>query len=184
MRKYISGGGQVISLDQAKDYLKVDHDDEDDLITQIIGSAQNWAEKYTRRQLLVATYDLYLDSFPDVIELYNCPSSDVVTVKYYDTDGDLQTFASSDYIVDVVSEPGRIALAPDSSWPDVQNRINAIVIRYVTGWANGTLVPKPIRDGIMLCIGHLYENRQAITKDLFHELPMGAEFLFEMYKVY
>lgn len=184
MRKFITGGSDVITLTEAKLFLKVDVTDDDTLIIEQITTARLWAEKYMNRQLVSATYDLYLDKFKNPIELYACPASDVVYIKYYDSNGDLQTLSSDTYTVDVVSEPGRVALAPDYSWPDTDNRINAVVVRYVSGWADASEVPSMIKSGILLVVGHLYENRQAVTKDVFRELPLGAKYLFDFYKVY
>jgi len=184
MRKLVSGGGEVLSLTFVKKYLKVDVNDDDELIQEFIKAGRQWAEKYMRRQLISGTFDMYLDSFPDTIELYGCPASDVLYIKYYDSNGDQQTLSSDDYEVDVVSEPARIGLASDASWPSVENRINAINIRYTAGWADAASVPKPIRDGILLVIAHLYENRQAVTKDTYSQLPLGAEYLWDMYKVW
>ena len=184
MRKLISGGGEVLSRTFIKKYLKIDFTDDDDLIDEMNKSARLWAEKYTGRQLISATWELYLDRFDDLIEVYPAPVSDVVSIKYYDTDGDLQTLSEDNYVVDTVSEPARITLAPDCTWPDTQDRTNAVVIRYVSGWTDAGSVPRPIRQAIMLTIAHLYENRQAITKDVYHKLPMGADYLLDIYKVY
>jgi uncharacterized phiE125 gp8 family phage protein len=183
MRKLYSGGGEVVSLTDAKAFLKVDIDDDDELIIAMVKSARLWAEKYTGRQLITAVYDLYLDEFPDTIELYPCPVTQISSIKYYDADGVEQTLSSTYYTTDIISEPARIVEAPDYDWPDTDGRINAITIRYTTGYTLAT-VPYPIKQAILFIIGHLYENRQSVTKDVYRMMPRSSEYLLDFYKVY
>jgi hypothetical protein len=46
------------------------------------------------------------------------------------------------------------------------------------------VVPELIIAGIYLTLGHLYENRQDVTKEKMNEIPNGARSLFDMYRVY
>jgi hypothetical protein len=60
-----------------------------------------------------------------------------------------------------VSEPARIRLADGQTWPSLQSdRINAIQITYVAGYASAYQVPAGIRHAIKLLAGDLYENRE------------------------
>lgn len=54
----------VLSLVQAKAHLRVDLDDEDDLITALVQAATRHAEQFTRRVLVERRYRMTLEAFP------------------------------------------------------------------------------------------------------------------------
>ena len=175
---------EPITTAEAKLYLKVDISDEDALIAELIKAARIMAENYTGRQLVTATWELYLDEFPEVIELYRCPVGSVTSIKYYDSDNVLQTLSTDYYTVDAVSQPARIAEAPDYAWPSTEDRVNAVIVKYDAGYGLAASVPEPFKVAIKLTVGHLYETRQDVTKDKMHELPLGAKHILNFYRVY
>lgn len=91
------------------------------------------------------------------------PLQTVDSIKYYDTDGVLQTLASSAYLVDSVSEPARITPAPDTSWPTTQNRANAIEVTFTCGYGAAVAVPKGIKHWMLIRIGSIYAHREEVA---------------------
>jgi hypothetical protein len=65
-------------------------------------------------------------------------------------------------VVDNISEPGAITPAPDTYWPDTQNRTNAVQISFTTGYGAASTVPAGIKAWILMRIGALYENREEV----------------------
>ena len=182
--------GYPVSLDEAKDHLKVPYNDEDALIQTFIGAATNYAETHTRRALMERTFTYYLDKFPDVptIELPKPKLSAVSSVKYYDISDVLQTLASSKYGVDTVSEPGRIRLVEGEIWPDVKDRkLNAVQIAYTAGYINSWSIPPAIRTAVLLMVSHWFENREAVvvgpTGLRIKEVPQSANWLLDQHRV-
>lgn len=55
---------EPITLDEAKLHLRVDHADDDTLITMLIGAARAAAESICRRAFITQQWCLYLDAFP------------------------------------------------------------------------------------------------------------------------
>ena len=55
---------EPLTLQEAKDHLRVDHTDDDSLIDPMIKTARMYAEGKTRRALITQTWDWLLDSFP------------------------------------------------------------------------------------------------------------------------
>lgn len=190
MRKVITAPTtEPISTTEAKLYLKVDDSTDDTLIASLIKAVRQACEKYTGRQLITATLEANLDEFPDksedyTFELYGCPVSKINSIKYYDSSDVLQTLSTSVYLADYVSEPSRVSLAIGQSWPDVSGRINAVVINYECGYGSASSVPDAIKAGLYLHLGHLYENRQDVTKEAVNELPFGSKSLYDFYRVY
>lgn len=190
MKKLITAPtSEPITTSEAKIYLKVDDSTEDALIAVLIKAARMSAELYMDRALITQTWEASFDEFPDhdedwTFELHSCPVSKINSVKYYDDDNTLQTLASTVYQSDFVSEPCRISLAYGQSWPSTCYRQNAVVINYECGYGAAASVPDIIKAGIYLHLGHLYENRQDVTKEKMSELPMGSKSLYDMCRVY
>lgn len=140
---------EPIALAEAKVHCRVDHDDENDLITSLIVSARQWAENETRRRLVNTTLRLSMDCFPEVIRLPGGKVSSVTSITYTDTNGDSQTLSSSVYTLDSDSEPARIVQAYGQFWPAIRYVPNAVKATYVAGYgAAASNVPDGIRSAI------------------------------------
>lgn len=168
-----------VTVAEAKAHLRVGFSEDDTLIEGLIASATAEAQTITRRQLVTATWKLLLRDFPagdEPIRVPLPPLQSVSSVKYFDTNGTEQTIASANYIVDIASEPGRIALAPDKTWPGVQDRINAVTVEFIAGYGDPSAVPERIKTAIKQLVGHWYENREAATLGIeAKEVPLAFE---------
>lgn len=160
----------VISLGEMKDFLRVDHDDEDSLILSLVMAATEYAQSYTNRQFVNATLKQYLDGFPhddDRIVLPRVPVVSVTSIQYTDEDGDTQTVSSSNYVVSIPDNAwGQITLVDDASWPDDEaDQADAVVITFVAGHgSNNTTVPDTAKTAIKMLAADMYEHREANTE--------------------
>jgi hypothetical protein len=103
-------------------------------------------------------------SYPySVVYLPRPPVQSVTSVQYLDTDGDLQTFASNQYVTDVASEPARIMPPPGVVWPTTMAEINSVMVTYVAGYGTRTAVPARFKLAIMHLVGHWYLHRENVT---------------------
>lgn len=155
------------------------------VIEGLVTAATNLVEGRLHRAIMPQTWQWTLDEFPDdrVIRIPRPPLASVTSVTYIDTAGTSQTFASSNYIVDASGEPGRIALIPSASWPATQDRINAVVVTYIAGYASQAVVPESIIHAIKLLVGHWYENREAVlTGTISKELEFAVDALLAPYR--
>ena len=180
---------EPVTLDETKLHLRVDITDDDSLIGAKIETAREDVETITRRALITQTWDLYLDAFPSEsqIELLMPPLQSVTHVKYTDPDGNESTLSSSSYVVDTYSTPGRIVLKDGESWPgDTLQVVNGVEVQFKAGYGDhASDVPRPIRDAVLLLVGHYYENREAVAVGRQRPvvLPMGVEELLWTYRV-
>ena len=151
----------LVSTDDAKLFLHVDADTEDDLIDELVSAATNYAEIAIAQQFVTATRDFYGNVFPnrDYIEVDLPPLQSVTYVKYYDTAGDLQTFSSDNYSVDTIRKPGRINLGYGQSWPSTYAIPNAIQVRAVCGYGDAADVPENIVLAVKTLLHDYHENR-------------------------
>ncbi len=153
---------------------------EEDDIESYITVARDMIEGHTGRRLINQTWNYYLDRWPisNTLKIPYAPLVSVSSVKYTDVDGVEGTLSTSDYDVDINSEPGRVVLKETASWPSVTlNPLNPINIEYVAGYGTSTNVPKIIKHAIKLIVGDLYENRENSRDTKYGELkeiPLAA----------
>jgi len=151
---------EPVSLIQAKEHLLVPHGEDDTKLTRLIKTARRHVERVLRRRLINSTWDLFLDCFPsEPIEIPFPPLSSVTSVKYIDEDGAEQTESSATYTVDTDTEPGRVYLAYDQTWPNTRGIRHAVTIRHVCGYgAAATNVPDDAIDAVLLVLEKLYRG--------------------------
>lgn len=175
----------VISLSEAKAFLRIDSDYDDDntYITSLINVATQVVEEFTRRRLMTQTYNIFYDEFPPYIDLQVGDVASVTHIKYYDADNTLQTLAASNYDVDTKVRPGRIYESENGDFPNTYERPNAVEVEFIVG-ATASDVPEPIKMGMYLIIGRYYENRQDVVMGTqVNELPLMVDHLLTPYRL-
>lgn len=179
---------EPVTLEEAKAHLRVDVTDDDDLITALITAARQMVEMVLRRALLSQDWELRLDAFPasDTLEIPLPPLQSIAAITYTQQDGTSVTFAATEYTVDTGSTPGRIALNSGASWPgDSLSALGGVQIAFTAGYASADAVPQAIRQALLLLVGHLYENREAVTDTkTLQTTPLAFEYLLQPYRVF
>lgn len=201
---------EPITVDEAKKHLRVDIDDDDDYIASLITVARTVCELEARRAFVTQTLELSLEMWPGderlsmrpgllypqmmrstlqiwprlglPIEVPRPPLQSVVSLTYVDYTGTTQTMPPSDYVVDAASEPGRVLLGYNKTWPSaVLQPGPAIKLRYVAGYGDMAVqVPDIYKHAIRLLVGHFYENREEVVVQAgvsAVRLPMAVESL-------
>ena len=97
------------------------------------------------------------------IFLDHSPVATVDSITYTDPDGTTQTLLSTAYKTDFVTEPCRVVPAYGTTWPATRNEINAVSVTYTCGYGAAAAVPESIKRWILLQIGAMYENREAVA---------------------
>lgn len=153
--------GDVVTTAEAKAFAKIDHSSEDTLIASLVDTAEDLVARHIARELLSATYDFHFDSWPgsDVLPIELAPVSSVTSVSYVDTAGTTQVLATSVYTVDLSTEPARIYLAYNQTWPTARAMRKAITVRAVVGYANAAAVPEGIKTAIKAAVAYWLDNR-------------------------
>lgn len=179
----------LISVEEAKSHLEVTVNDWDADIARRIRSAIQQTERELGRGLVTQTWKYVQDIFTDVLWLpMAAPLQSVTSVKYYDTAGALQTLSTSVYLQDLLSEPGRVVLAPNQAWPATQaNRLLAVEVTYVVGWTTVDTVPADILDAVYLRLGTRQQFRESVLAgngSIAVHLPDGAKAMLAPHQVF
>jgi hypothetical protein len=178
---------EPVSLDELKLQCRIDAADEDLLLTDLGKAARELLETDTRRAFISRQFQLVADQFPywgqldrqsiertsqatgvfygGGILLRRCPVVSVDTFQYIDTTGVLQTLANDNtkFLVDLISEPGRIYPAYGVAWPISRWQNNALQITFTAGYgAAATAVPARAKAAIKLLASHWYWHRESV----------------------
>lgn len=174
---------EPITLTEAKNHLRMDGiDADDDLINSLITAARQYCEMYCNRAFITQTITQAYDRFPDsgeVLRIAVSPVQSVTSVTYDDTDGNNQTWAASNYVVDRFTEPCEISEKNGVNYPDTVSQRNILRVIYVVGYGAASAVPSPMKQAILLMIGHFYLYRE----DTVSEKRTASERLLNMYRV-
>ena len=189
---------EPITLVQARDHLRLTatgspatHAD-DTYVTALIAAARRWCEGFTQRAIITQTWDWFLDGFEDgdgadkgILEVPKPPLISVTTIKYLDSAGSQQTWASSKYRVDSDSQPGRISPAFGEAYPAVRGVMGDVEVRLVAGYgADDTAVVDDLLQAMKIVMAHWYEHREPIiTGTIVASVPMSAEYLARPHQV-
>lgn len=175
---------EPLTLAEAKAHLRVDGIDEDSYITALIVAARQGAESVTGRALMTQTLELAMDAFPDLISIPRPPLASITSITYVDEDGVTQTLAPSAYAVNSHAQPAAIAPVYGTAWPATRAQANAVLVRYVAGYATAADVPQEIKQWMLLRIGMLFENRESVAAGVqFSALPF-VDSLLDPYRVW
>lgn len=181
----VAPASEPVTLVEAKLHLKVENTADDDLITSLIKTARQWCEGYQNRSYITRTITLKTDRFPNVFRLPRPQLLTVTSIKYIDLNGVQQTLAASVYDLDLYSQPGRVALAYNQSWPSIRGDINSVEVIYTAGYgATAANVPDNIKAAIKLLVAHLYEHRSAVCDAGLEEVPLAVKSLLAMDKTF
>lgn len=178
---------EPVTLQEAKDHLKVDFEDEDSLITGMIAAARDYAETYCNRALMTQTILQVLHDFPFyssnnpycAVRLYRTPVQSLVSITYKDLDGNSTTVELEKVVLSNIEIPARIAPKSGENWPDSIKEPGAITIEYTAGVSDPADVAPSIKSAILLLVGEMYERRENFVKSL----PDAVTALLSPYKI-
>lgn len=169
-----------VSLEDCKADLRVEHTNEDDLITAYIVAASRLCSEIVGRKLINETWKYSIPgTYGYPVKLPFLPVSSIVEIQYYDTDNVSQTVDSANFYLYNFDRSAELHPILDFSFPSVYSRRDAINITFVAGYGDdATLIPSSITKAIRLLVAHWYETRVAATVGVeAKEIPFGVEML-------
>ena len=146
-----------VSLLEAKQHLRVDHDVEDDLISSLLTVATEYSEGYQGRFFGERPITVYHDKLP---VRWRLPFVPVVSVESVEVDGEVVTYD----------------LDP-SGWL-VSGMSGAATLKMTVGGP----APATAKQAILLLVGYWYEHREAVSDS--GEAPFAVRSLLNIGRVY
>jgi len=193
---------EPVSLNEAKLHLRVDFDEDDELILALISAARQAAETITGRQFITARWKMVLDRFPGqegmvnasesgfslpnhAILLFKCPVQAITSIQYLDMNGVMQLMPPAHYVLDTACEPARVTPVFSQIWPVSLPQIGAVNVTFDAGFGAPPDVPQGIKSWIKIRVGSLYAHREemsVLNRGRIDPLPF-IDGLLDPYKV-
>lgn len=176
----------VVTLEEAKAHLRVDHADDDALIGGMIAAAVGHLDPagsgWLGRALRPQTWELRLDAFPcGPIHIPYPPLISVESVKYDDADGVERTATVGiDYrVLSGGAWKSRLEPIYGGSWPSARCDHEAVRVRYVGGHAPAAgatpdVLPFQIKAAVLLMVGDLFAFRETVATGGPAKVPVSA----------
>jgi uncharacterized phiE125 gp8 family phage protein len=201
IRRLTIPAARCVTLEQAKAHLRVDHDLEDDLITALLDAAIDSCADFAGRAFNQAGYRQLFDcwstrwaTFAPALELAIAPIVNVVSVNYQNEDREDVALEAADWHSDTTPSGAVVWFADGFALPTLANAPQPVWIDFTAGYdppdySQGEdpelKLPSQARAAILLTLGHLYANREAVVVGkIASDLPQGVKHLLSQVRIY
>lgn len=169
---------EPVSLAEVKAFLRLEHDEEDGLLSALIRAARQFCESSVRRRLIRQRLRLVSDDLYPVHRLPAGPVQRVEQVVLMDAQGRADVLPEAAYVV------SGDRLASLTRWPEPRRPVGGFRVDYQVGYGETPEdVPEPLRQGIRMLVAHWYENREAV-QDIGQSamMPLGVAALWAAFR--
>lgn len=147
------------SVDDAKSYLRVEHDDDDVVIGSLIAAARGQVEALARCALLAQTWRVVRDAWPadGRVRPKVGPLRQLVAARVYDAANVATSLDVESFVIDAAAN---VIAAPCWSLPAPGRATAGIELDVELGFgATAADVPDVLRHAVRTLVTHWYENR-------------------------
>jgi uncharacterized phiE125 gp8 family phage protein len=150
---------EPLSLDEAKAFLRIEHNDDDQVIAALIAGARIHVETQAQLAMMTQSWRVVLDRWPKHgrVAVRPAPLKALTAARVYDFAGNAQPLDTQAFVPDIGAS--MLAFVP---WAvPAPTRIAAgIELDVTVGFGDATTdVPEPLRQAVRLLVAHWYENR-------------------------
>ena len=189
-----AAGAEVepVSIEELAAFCRIT-DAADEAQLKVLGiAARQRVEDLTGRALTEQSWVLQA---PDWHHLYDCrdartiyfdrtPLVSIDSVQYFDAVTEtLTTWDAANYHVLTGFEPGRLVRDADSSWPDVDDRPDAVQITFTAGYDDPDDVPQHYAHAVRFLTRHFWDYRDVMVDGRMEEMPQGFDALISGMRV-
>ena len=159
---------EPVTLNEAKKFLRLNSDTENDLVSHLIKTSRQIAEEYLGKSLITQTLQLQFDNYaPPVVNLLRGPVQEIVSVIIVAQDLTEGTLTRLAYYLTAGKRQVVFDAAPMGKMVQVQ---------YIAGYGTAADVPAPIKQGMLEHIVNMYDNRGQ------NDLPANVRSMYAPYR--
>lgn len=155
---------EIISLSEIKNFLRIDFDDDNDLLIRLLKSALKICELYISQTLNPKVYQLSLYKIGREINLLYPPVIDVLSINIVNKNNDCLEYKN--YMFDKISNKITLNNIPFDFY-----RIDIV---YKAGY---TLVPDDLKQAILFHISKMYDDKTG-----YSPIPKASLNIYKNYK--
>lgn len=152
---------EPVTIADARTFLRISTDSEDDILRRILKSAREIIEAETGLAIIDQTWRLRVDRWPRSgrLALFKYPAKAVTAVVAYRPDGSAISMEPEEFMLQHGRRPQRVYMA---QYPDAQT-FCGLEVDFIAGFGEtGVEVPDALKQAILTLTAHLYENRSAL----------------------
>lgn len=159
-----------VTLEDAKNFLRIDSANDDELLTRLIKSATKKCESYIGKSLITKTYKISFENcILSKVKLPYGPIQSISSVVSKDSLGNIEVIAPENYSLNTATNTITFNSA-------IVNYIIEII--YTSGYGDlETDIPEDIKQGLLFHIARLYDDRSGYSK-----IPNASISLYSSYK--
>ncbi len=152
---------EALTLAEAKQFLRIEHDADDALITAAIMAARGAAEEYLRLVLLPQTYSYEFTQMAHILPLPVGPAQSIAEIMAYNAEGNATEVNAANYRLSVDGHGVIFPHIPGGT---------SFAIEFTAGLET---VPAPVRQGLLHHVAAMLEHRggevamPAVTRQLY-----------------
>jgi len=156
-------GSEVISVQDVKDFVRIDTSADDTLISRMITTAREWSENYMTRDIVSKSRIYYL---PNVDNRFLLPFAPITSISQVEVDGTVTTnyqlFGLNEQVVLLNSLPSE-----------------EVKVTYVTTG----LPDESIKQALLQLVASYYDNRSNfVVGESVNEIPTSTKTILTSYK--
>ena len=174
-------GTEVISLADAKQYLRVDYTTDDTYITELIKIARVQVLKDTNQVVVSQTITEYFSKFKNVLELKYPGVLTNYSLTYFDS-SNVSTALTEGVDYRIIEFGGLVKLEMINT-PNTFSRLDAVTFSYIVSPTNDDAIA-PLKIAMYMLIQHYYDNRSAVSFLKADEMPLGYKSIIANFKNY
>lgn len=151
-----------VTLQEAKDYCKIDTDVDDDIVLRLINGATQYVESYCNTSLITQTKIVWLNP-SDVDYKYNyvdLPIGPIIEIDELNSYGQTNTETLAD--VHYTLSGRRLFWDNGYYWPSDVRGFDSYAVTALVGYGDDAeSVPEDIKNAILMLVANWYQNREA-----------------------
>ncbi|MFA5897938.1 MAG: head-tail connector protein [Hyphomicrobium sp.] len=175
----------IITTAEAKLHCHIDGAEEDALVAALVAAATKHLDGYAGilgRALVTQTWRQNFDDFSTCFRL-PLQAATISSITSQNTAGQIATITATNYALQEDALGSFVRFKDDYSFPSDLYQTKAIAVNFTAGYGAAAEVPEPIKQAMLLLIGHWYANREAVNVgNIVTPLPFAVDALLELYR--
>lgn len=160
---------EIISLEEVKEYLKIDFSEQDKFISNTIKATREYAEKFLSTHLVKKEFfQMHLGQNLQTITLTQNPVLEIKSLTIVNGERESIKVNQKDYDFDHFNKISISKLA---------TLYNLVEVNYVVGYEDPDLIPMPLKTGMLIHIASIYDRG-----DLGEAIPQSTLNLYQPYR--